>query len=62
MNTPSDNRYTFVLPPEIQGGNGQSPLNPGQLAIVDQQTMQFDLAWAEAYLANMHSTGSADKD
>ena len=60
MNTPSDNRYTFVLPPAIQSGNGQSPLGAGQLAIVDQQTMQFDLAWAEAYLANMQSAGNAE--
>lgn len=55
MNTPSDNRYTFVLPPEIRGGHEQSPADPSQLAIVDQPTIQIDLDWAEAYLARMQA-------
>jgi hypothetical protein len=53
MNSPSDNRYTFVYPPGV--GNQPESISPTQPAIVDQSLVPFDIAWAEAFLAGLET-------
>ncbi|KAG7527766.1 hypothetical protein FFLO_06608 [Filobasidium floriforme] len=53
MNSPSDHRYTFVYPPGV--GNQPDSISPTQPAIVDQSLVPFDIAWAEAFLADLET-------
>ncbi|KAH8083490.1 hypothetical protein HD553DRAFT_342712 [Filobasidium floriforme] len=53
MNSPSDHRYTFVYPPGV--GNQPESISPTQPAIVDQSLVPFDIAWAEAFLADLET-------